>query len=305
MQKILESLIYTPSVAGVETKMALLLQSLIGECFDETYYDNANNLVFHKQGKGEKIMLCTCLDTPGIIVTGVEEQKVHIAPLGSLEPTSSNQRTVRFENGAIGLLHCEKVTSDTKLCDFTVELFDKSKTVEVGEKGVFDADFVSLSKSVFAGFGLAGKACVLSLIEAAKSMSGSDKDIYFVFCSQTSLGFRSSAPASNTVKPDVVYAIGTQKASFGKLFIRVFDKSFTADGELVRNAEKAMKDVGAEYALSAKAELVSQCSKIAGTQKGCAVCQLDMPVKYHNTSRECISLEDVSDMAKVILQLLK
>ena len=136
MQKILESLIYTPSVAGVETKMALLLQSLIGECFDETYYDNANNLVFHKQGKGEKIMLCTCLDTPGIIVTGVEEQKVHIAPLGSLEPTSSNQRTVRFENGAIGLLHCEKVTCDTKLCDFTVELFDKSRTVEVGEKGV-------------------------------------------------------------------------------------------------------------------------------------------------------------------------
>ena len=62
---------------------------------------------------------------------------------------------------------------------------------------------------------------------------------------------------------------------------------------------------GGIYALSAKAELVSQCSKIAGTQKGCAVCQLDMPVKYHNTSRECISLEDVSDMAKVILQLLK
>lgn len=305
MKKIMEKLVNAPSVSGSEEKMALLLQELMEKYFDEVYTDNAKNLVFHKRGEGQKVMFCACLDTPGVIVTSVENSNISIAPLGDTDVFSSSLRAVRFENGAVGLLHCEKISQDTKISDFTVEIFDKSKMVNLGEKGYFEADFVALSDNIFAGFGLSQKICAATLVQAAKSISTTKKDVYFVFCTQTSLGFRSSAAAANTVKPDVVYVLATQKASFGKLLIRVLDKSFTSDSKLVNMAKTAMEETGVEYALSANKELVSQAPKLQAAEKGCEVCQLDLPVKYHGTCRECVSLDDAFNMSKVILQLLK
>ncbi len=303
MYDILNRLMDTPSGSGAEEKIALFLQKEIGKYFDETYFDNAKNLVFHKKGKGENIMFCTSLDTDSVVATSVEDGSANVYITGNISAQTCSQRLITFEGGAKGLLIC-KADANKGASETFVELLSNQPDIAVGEKGFFDADFASLGDDIYAGFGLCAKLCILSMILSAKNIANTDKNVYFVFTVQSKLGFRSSMQAANTVKPDKAYVIGASEGQFGKILIRVLDKSFTASKVLVDKVQEVAKKCSVEYCLVAKPEQISQCSKIASANDSCLVCQIDLPAKYCDTVRECARLCDAENMANIIEQLI-
>ena len=102
--------------SGFETPVLDAIESLARPFATDMRRDALGNLIVHRAGAGQRVMLITHADTFGLIVTYRDEKGYYrFGLLGGAEPAMLVGLPVRFANGAQGVIGCDGGVSLDKI----------------------------------------------------------------------------------------------------------------------------------------------------------------------------------------------
>lgn len=219
MPDILKELCMLDGTSGHEDKIReYIIAHLPANCEHRT--DALGNLIVFKKGRNEaknKVMIAAHMDEVGVIVTHIDDKGyLKFTTVGGITPAVLAGRTVRFENGTVGILgikpiHLTEKSDEGNLPD-TDKMYidigadskeDAEKRIAPGDVAVFNEEFIALGKNKVCSKALddrMGCCAMLTLLH-----EDLEADAYFVFTVQEEIGLRGAGTAAFQVAPD--YAI--------------------------------------------------------------------------------------------------
>lgn len=213
--------------SGDEAEVAEYIASEIKGCADISF-DALGNLIAFKKGKNpasKKLMICAHMDEVGLIVTGFNSDgRLAFDCVGGIIPSVIIGRQVLVGKekipGVIGTKAVHQQSSDEKENIFPVDkLFidigadspdETKKLVSLGDRAVFQSDFISFGNSKIKGKALDDRAGCAIMLDMIKSES--EFDAYFVFTVQEEVGARGAKAAANALDPDFAIVLETTTA---------------------------------------------------------------------------------------------
>ncbi len=212
--------------SGYEQEVRMLIAKAIKPFVDNVEVDKFGNLVAHKKGKGQKIMLAAHMDEIGLMASQIRDNgRIYFVPLGGIEPLTLIGEQVKIigektiVNGVITTQEIHAADEVLKLPileDLYVDTgLSKTGLMQHGiHPGAFivpynDAEYLG-SKDV-----LSGKACddrigCYTMIELAKRLhKHATDDLYFVFTVQEEVGLYGAGTAAYRLDPDWGIAVET------------------------------------------------------------------------------------------------
>lgn len=261
--------------------------------------DALGSLFFTKKiGQGQSFMLCTGCDVPGVVATYVENSKVYVGELGKADVQKLAHTKVVFD-GISGLLSVpDSYSNSTSLNDCYVETFDEkaSEKISLGDKGYFDMPLYSLSESIYSGYGIGVKACVLALANMGKKLFDKecekrllDKGIGSVtlaFLGQTSLVSRGAFVAARGINPDKILLLTAAEASKlspcadkdVKYAVKMLDKAFVSDGTFVGEICSYFDEQNIKYHKAVNADTDPALKALSRAESTPACAEICLPV---------------------------
>lgn len=320
MISMLKKLSETSGVSGNEENIARIIEEEVKPFADDISRDSLGNLIVHKKGDGEKLMLSAHMDEIGLIVTYIEENGfVRFAPVGGVNVNTILGKKVLFSNGAAGVVSYESSVDLKKELDFKklyIDVFsadDGNQKVSVGDVGVFCSDFMQNGDFV-TGKALDNRIGVCVLIETLKNIKKSDFDLYFVFSSQEEIGLRGARTAAFLINPHYAVSVDVtdtgdtpncpkNTVSLGKgAAVKVMDKSVICHPKMRRALQKSAQAIG----LTLQTEVLSYGGTDAGsihmTGDGVATGALSVPLRYMHTAVETARLADIDACVKILTE---
>lgn len=189
-------------VAGNEKEAADFIKNTVSAYADECYTDNMGNLIaFCKsaQKKAKKLLITCNLDVFGGVVTYIDESgKISISKLG--EANFSPGTGVRFSGGTCGVLEKDNENFFADIGSSSKE--ESERHVKIGEAVTAGSNLQKLLNGKIFGFCADDIAAVYILCSLLKEKEKSAYDIYYVFSSQSKLGFRGIQTAAYNINPD-------------------------------------------------------------------------------------------------------
>ena len=189
--------------------------------------DAMGNLIVEVKGKRpakNKVMLCAHMDEVGVIATFIKaDGTVKFTNVGGIAPAVLQGRTVRFENGTVGVIgvkpvHLCKEEEKNKLPDPTDMYIDvgadsreqASALVSPGDTAVFTSEYTEMGDKILSKAidDRAGCAILLDMIR-----QGTAYDMTFCFTVQEEVGLRGSATAAFSVAPDYAVVLESTTAA--------------------------------------------------------------------------------------------
>ena len=90
------------SVAGYEDELTSYIIKETQGCCDQCYTDNIGNVICHKKGKGEKVLINIPISCDGIFVTHIEDSgKIKFHTVGTPKAENLLGAQVKDKNGKI------------------------------------------------------------------------------------------------------------------------------------------------------------------------------------------------------------
>ncbi len=325
MFDLLKRLCETPAPSGCESRVSELIQAEIRPYVDSLETDALGNLIAHKKGNCQKLMLCAHMDEIGLVATcHGEKGQIYVSALGGVSPHRALYQRVQFMGGAEGVLvpdgEEETLLKDLKLRNLYVDIGAKDEKeaasrVAVGEAAVFGATFVEQGEVILSK-ALDNRTGCWALVEAIKGMKQQKNDLYFVFTVSEELGLRGAKAAAVSVRPDYAVALdvtltgdtpsaGKMAVSLGKgVAVKIMDAgllthpiikekliSLCEKGEIPYQPEvleKGRTDVGAIHLTG------------GGVPSGC----ISIPARYIHSSGEMVSKADLKAAFSLTKSLL-
>ncbi len=296
MESILKTLAACPAPSGAENRIREAVASYFeGE---DIRTDVHGSLILHKKGTGDGVVILTALDTPSLYVTYAEGGFARFSAVGGLKPADG--MAVLCEGDVLGIVGTDSVGSfiDTG-----------AHTLETGMWAVPVPSFGKVDDTLCFGASIGQFAAMCASIRAAKAET--EKDVYFVFATkshirQLSPSFMQGIKATKLLSIEVSAAndYPGEKTVFAGLSrgtaLRVKDEGMLSSLPLLMELEACGKKTYRE---------VSTLRGIGGTvQKaygGIESTGLGIPVRYHGTGNEMVSLADIENTADLIVQFLK
>jgi endoglucanase len=326
MKTLLQSLVETPSPSGYEAQIREVIRKVVAPLADELYTDALGNLIARKgegSPQGRKIMLSAHMDEIGVMVTHVDENGfVRFTTLGGVRALNCVGGRVRFLNGMIGVIGCEKLDDASKVPPFEKLYIDLGLTsrkdcpVRVGDVAAFDRPFVDLGKRLISKAMDDRVGCAV-LIETLRQISETPHRLYFVFSTQEEVGLRGATTAAFGLDPDLALAVDVtgvgdtpkgprMEVSLGKgPAIKVRDGGMLSDplvvDWMVRAAEKASIPYQLEILEGGTTDARAMQVTRAGVPAGC----LSVPTRYIHSPSEMVDLDDVQNSVHLLLELLQ
>lgn len=219
MLNTLKTLCTLDGTSGHEDKIReYIIEHLPENCEHRT--DAPGNLIVFKKGKREaknRVMIAAHMDEVGVIVTHIDGNGyLKFTTVGGITPSVLAGRTVRFENGTVGILGikpihlCEKSEegnlpdTDKMYIDIGADTKEEAeKQISLGDVAVFNEEFIRLGENKVCSKALddrMGCCAMLTLLHEEL-----EADAYFVFTVQEEIGLRGAGTAAFQVAPD--YAI--------------------------------------------------------------------------------------------------
>ena len=319
MKELLAKLLNIPAVAGNEERLtAFLVQELAAYC-DHYTIDPLGSLIFHQKGEGEPILVNTPLSENGFFVTAVEENgRAKLAPIGNGEPGELLHQKVRNVEGTIfGVVGSDKKEGTPEMSDLFLDLGYQKK--EEGEAlltppqvfGV-SGEILLLENQLFAP-GLWSRVGVAVVIQGIKQLwKNHTQNLYFAFTVMDNLGFKGAKVAAQSLNPKEAYLVsGADPKAEGKpvvagkgVGVRIKD-SFAISNKPFRDQVTQLLE---EKKISYQPEILTKGgltnNEIMYLQQGILTVNLTVPVKNKGTAVEGVSLLDLEQTTKGLVEIL-
>ena len=331
--KVLIDLINTIGPAGYETLVLQKIKKAIKPYVDTITTDSFGNLICHKKGKGEKVMIAAHADEVGLMVKKIDATGfIRITPVGGIEPISLvgqgaiilNRKNKEACKGIITFakLHDAKdVTEVPKMDDLYIDTGISKKELE--KKDIQTGCYIiPLHHTQFLGNEniLMGKAlddrvgCYI-LIETARLLKKmrSKQDIYYVFTVQEEVGLYGAKTATWNIKPDWGIAIETTLCadSDGEHYLGKGPFLSMKDTDMISNRclDDWIQDISKKHKIPLQLEInefgTTDAKNMMLSRGGIPSTTLSVPVRnIHSTVGVCHK-KDISSTIEILTSLLK
>ncbi len=321
--KLLKMLTQAASPSGNEERIRSIIKEEAMPFADEISEDASGNLIVHKKGEGEKLMLDAHMDEIGIIVTYIEENGLlRFSNLGGLALNSALSQRVRFLNGTGGSVYKDmNGEKDIALSDLYIDIGAESreeaeKIVSVGDVAVFEGAFEERGNRIVSK-ALDDRIGCFILLEVLKKVKHPKSDLYFVFSVSEELGLRGAKTAVYNVKPDFAVAVDVTRTgdvpgktkmavALGKgAAIKVKDSSVLCH-PMIKNK---LKEVAEANQIPYQMEVLESGGTntgviqhaLGGVPSGC----VSVPTRYLHTPAEMVDKRDVDAAVKLLLAFVE
>ncbi len=328
MKDTLKTLSTAYGPTGNEYNVAEIIKGMIAPYVDEMKMDAMGNLIATKKGLGggRKIMLAAHMDHIGFVVTDIDEKgfaRVH--NVGGIRKANSLYRRVVFENGLSGILAAEDRdhnVADRDMTKLFIDLgaFSKEEAeamVKPGDFAVYAPEFVELANDLVAGTAMDDRAGCAILVEMLKRLGETKNEIVAVFTVQEEVGLRGAQAAAFDVAPDMGIALDvtlcgdTPKGpkiavKMGQgIAVKILDNSLICHPGVVREMEEAAERAGAKYQREVLTAGGTDAGAIQRSRGGVPSGVLSIPCRYVHSANEVVSLQDMENGVKLLVELLK
>lgn len=282
--------------------------------------DAMNNLIYHRPGKGKKVLLAAHMDSIGIVVTHIDDNGfARFAQVGGLMLGDLIDCRVRFANGTRGVISFEEKTEyknlgfDNLFLDIGAK--DKAQaeaSIQVGDFAVFDGEPFAQG-DIICGPYLDNRIGCLTLIAAMAQMEQTDCDLYVAFTAQEEVGLRGAQTAAFAVQPD--YAIAVDVTDTGDMperkypmavrlgegpAVKVMDRSVICDNDVKQALYRAAEQTG----ILVQREIMefggTDTGVIQRTAGGVKAGAVSIPTRYIHSPNEMASISDIRNAAALI-----
>jgi len=328
---ILTELITSFGVSGSESGIRKFIQKEIKPHVHEIKVDKMGNLIARSRGKGPKVMLAAHMDEIGLMVKRIDSHGfIFCTAVGGLDPAAfmGNSIHIKTKKGIIHGFISTREMSAGKYIEKIPEIEDvfvdtglsrselKKLEVEIGTYIHLDTRaHYSAKKDIVMGKALDNRIGCYILIELAKKLRNSRSDVYFVFTVQEEMGLYGAKTSAFEIDPEWGIAVDTTHAndafaepsrSIGKgPCITVKDGEFISHPCVVGWLKDIAKKKKIPYQLEAAEEGTTDAATIQTTRGGIPTAVLSVPVRNIHTTAGIVSMQDISNAIKLLLELMK
>lgn len=197
----------------------------------EVHTDVLGNIIAHKPGKGQRIMLVAHHDVVRLMITYVDGNGfLYVKPAGGIDVSILPARKVVIRHsdkkvpGIIGKrpMHlmkeesCAKVTYDSLWIDIGAKNKEEALgMVSIGDYAYYDTEYEEFPNDIITGAYLDDHAGLDVLMNLAKGLANAviPWDVYYVASNHEEIGMRGACVAAHTIKPDVCICIDVTHAT--------------------------------------------------------------------------------------------
>lgn len=324
MNELIQKLVEAHGPSGFEGEIRRLIEAEIKSYADDYDSDPLGNLIVHKKGDGSglKVMVAAHMDEIGVMVTHITEKGfLRFTNIGGLLPHNLLGSRVRFDNGVVGLIYCDKLEDRQKVHPINKHYIDVGASsredcpVQVGAAASFERPFLVQGSRLTAKSMDDRIGCVVA-IESLKRLKETPHDLYFVFSVQEEVGTRGAQAAANKLLPDVGIALDvtmtgdlpeshSMAVNLGEgTAIKVKDSGMIAHAGLVRLMRQRAEEAGVAYQLEVLdgGSTDARSMQIAGP--GCAAGCISIPCRYVHSQSETVDAADVENSIRLLVEIL-
>lgn len=287
--------------------------------------DAMNNLIYHRPGKGKKVLLAAHMDSIGIVVTHIDDNGfARFAQIGGLMLGDLLDCRVRFANGTRGIISFEEKTEYKELGfdNLFLDIGAKDKkqaeqSIQVGDFAVFDGEPFAQG-NIICGPYLDNRIGCLTLVAAMAQMEPTEYDVYVAFTAQEEVGLRGAQTAAFSIQPD--YAIAVDVTDTGDMperkypmavslgagpAVKVMDRSVICDNDV----KAALYHAAEQENIPVQREIMefggTDTGVIQRTAGGVKAGAVSIPTRYIHSPNEMASVDDIKHAAALISAVVR
>ena len=209
--------------AGYEGKLTDFIIEEIKPYGDECFKDKIGNVIFHKKGQGDKLLINVPVSSDGFFISHIEENgKAKVKAIGSINAKYAIGKRVRDINGnPSGVVMADKddvKDEDDLYIDFGVYKKEDVK-YSVGDiLEIFDDAFI-VEKNIY-GCDLVRASNISAHLDIIKNLSTSF-DLYYAFTIMDNIGFKGAKTAAFSINPDICITCGLSYSDIAETEIKL------------------------------------------------------------------------------------
>lgn len=316
--------------AGFEEPQAAAIAALAKPFCDEMTSDIQGNLICHKKGSGEKIMLSAHMDVPGFMaMIPQKDGLVKFAPMGHPNACDLVNCRVVTEDGASGVIRAEFKEASAK----PSALKGADLYLDLGVSTAEEAEKLAPAGSVFRlqpwarqlhgrrfmtpyANDLAGCAVLLDVMER---LGETDYDVYFVFSVRNLEGQTGAACAAWQIKPDQAIVVdcvrtGDEPASpkdhyalklGGGAGIKMKEQGFLSSPQVTLAMRDVAQKAQVKWQMDIKADGLSDAGKVQRVDGGVFTGGLSIPCRGEGAPVQLLDEGDLEQCANLLLAYLE
>lgn len=329
----LKQLVETPSPSGFEQAAQRLFRQYVAPFADAVETDVLGNVIAARNPEGSpRVMLAGHCDQIGLIVTHIDDDGfVYFRRIGGLDPAACVSQRVVIQGhegpvpGVVGrkAIHLQDASDRNKapkLEDLWVDIGakdrkDAEQRVRVGDPGVFVQPFELLPNERAVSMAFDNKMAVWLVAETLRLLSQKKHSaaVYGVATVQEEIGSIGARTSAFRVEPDLALVIDVGHATDHPGLDKKKEGDFRlgCGPILSRGANVNPRVFEMLEATAGKHKIPYQTEGIGGrsatdadpiqySRAGVAVGLIHVPLRYMHTPCELISLEDLTNTAKLL-----
>lgn len=328
MNDLLRSLVEAFGPSGFEDRLRDIIRPQVEPYADEVTVDAMGNLIARMRPAGGaasplKVMIAAHMDEIGVMATHVTEKGfLRFTNIGGVFPHTLLGGRVRFANGTLGVIGCDRVEDMSAVHPLNKHFIDVGATsradcpVRVGDAAHFERPLVVQGDRLTAKSMDDRVGCYIA-IEALKRLGQTAHDVYFVFSVQEEVGTRGAEASANRILPDIGISIDVTRT--GDVpetrpmdvrlgdgpAIKVKDSGMIAHVGLVRLMRRRAEEAGIAYQLEVLEGGTTDAMPIQLAGPGAAAGCISIPCRYIHTPSETVDARDVEGAIQLLVAILK
>lgn len=316
-------------------KSAKELSDEISPFVSEVCTDTLSNIIAHKQGKGQRIMLIAHRDVVRLMVSHIDENGfLYVKPAGCIDVSILPARKVVIKHeertiiGIIGKkpIHLSRDEQNSKVTyeNLWIDIGAKSQEealqmVSKGDYVYFCSEYEELPNNLIAGSYLDNQVGLNVLIKLAEKFSENEVpwDIYYVASNHEEIGMRGASVVATSIKPDICICIDTTHATDYPTMNAIIDGDIKlgkgcvlAKGPNIFEAlVKKIEEVAIKHEIKYQVEVSpyptgTDASVVQLSGEGVKTAVVSIPCRYMHTPHEVCSKNDIESAIRIIIEFL-
>ena len=298
---------------------------------DDVRVDALDNIIAHKQGVGNRIMLVAHYDVVCLMVSHIDDNGfLYVKPSGSIDSQILHARKVIIKhegNTVIGVIGKKpihfireeqngKVTYDNLWIDIGARNHSEAlQMVSNGDYAYFCSDLVELPNKLVTGSYLDNQVGLNVLLELAKQLHGIETpwDIFFVASNHEEIGMRGASVVARQINPDICICVDVTHATDYPTTNVIIDGDIKlGKGSVIAKGPNifpalfnSLEEIAIKHRIMYQVEVSpyptgTDANVIQLSGGGVKTAVVSIPCRYMHTPHEVCSEEDIESAIRII-----